>query len=30
MPLSYLVSGYDANPYEQEARAAVAATRAPA
>jgi hypothetical protein len=28
MPLSYLLDGYDANPYEAEARAAVAATRA--
>ena len=27
MPLSYLVTGYDANPYEQEARGAVAATK---
>jgi hypothetical protein len=27
MPLSYLGTGYDANPYERQARAAVAATR---
>lgn len=27
MPLSYLVRGYAANPYEEEARAAVEATR---
>jgi hypothetical protein len=27
MPLSYLLSGYASNPYELEARAAVAATR---
>jgi hypothetical protein len=27
MPLSYLRTGYHANPYEREARAAVAATR---
>jgi len=27
MPLSYLVRGYDRNPYEAEARAAVDATR---
>jgi hypothetical protein len=27
LPLSYLRTGYDANPYEREARAAVAATR---
>jgi hypothetical protein len=27
MPLSYLVHGYDRNPYELEARHAVAATR---
>lgn len=30
MPLSYLRSGYAANPYEAEARAAVEATRGPA
>ena len=30
MPLSYLISGYAANPYEAEARAAVDATRGPA
>jgi len=28
MPLSYLRHGYDRSPYEEEARAAVAATRA--
>jgi hypothetical protein len=27
MPLSYLVAGYDENPYEREARDAAAATR---
>jgi hypothetical protein len=27
MPLSYLVTGYDRNPYEEEARQAVASTR---
>ena len=27
MPLSYLLSGYAANPFERQARAAVAATR---
>ena len=27
MPLSYLLSGYTANPFERQARAAVAATR---
>lgn len=27
MPLSYLVTGYAANPYERQARAAVEATR---
>ncbi len=27
MPLSYLARGYDANPYEREARSAVARTR---
>jgi hypothetical protein len=27
MPLSYLVSGYDRNPYEAEARTAAASTR---
>jgi hypothetical protein len=27
MPLSYLLTGYRENPYEQQARAAVAATR---
>ena len=27
MPLSYLLTGYAANPYERQARAAVAATR---
>ena len=27
MPLSYLVSGYDENPYEREARRAAAGTR---
>jgi hypothetical protein len=27
MPLSYLVTGYDRNPYESEARQAVASTR---
>jgi hypothetical protein len=27
MPLSYLLTGYRANPYEQQARAAVTATR---
>ena len=27
MPLSYLRTGYEANPYEAEARAAVEATR---
>ena len=27
MPLSYLVTGYDGNPYEDEARQAVASTR---
>jgi hypothetical protein len=27
MPLSYLVTGYDRNPYEAEARQAVASTR---
>ena len=27
MPLSYLVTGYDRNPYELEARCAVEATR---
>jgi hypothetical protein len=27
MPLSYLRTGYEANPYEEEARAAVEATR---
>jgi len=27
MPLSYLRTGYDANPYEREARAAVMSTR---
>jgi hypothetical protein len=26
MPLSYVVRGYEANPYEREARTAVAAT----
>lgn len=30
MPLSYLLVGYYDNPYEVQARAAVAATRAPA
>jgi hypothetical protein len=29
MPFSYLTAGYDANPYEAEARAAVERTRAP-
>ena len=29
MPLSYLCRGYDANPYERQARAAVAATHLP-
>lgn len=28
MPLSYLITGYDANGYERQARAAVDATRA--
>jgi hypothetical protein len=28
MPLSYLVRGYESNPYEVQARAAVTATRA--
>jgi hypothetical protein len=27
MPLSYLVTGYDRNPYEEQAREAVASTR---
>jgi len=27
MPLSYLATGYARNPYERQARAAVAATR---
>ncbi|MEI7759482.1 MAG: hypothetical protein WCJ67_01795 [Thermoleophilia bacterium] len=27
MPLSYLATGYSANPYERQARAAAAATR---
>ena len=27
MPLSYALSGYDANPFERQARAAVAATQ---
>jgi hypothetical protein len=29
MPLSYLRFGYDRNPYEEEARRAVASTRSP-
>jgi hypothetical protein len=29
MPFSYVLTGYGANPFERQARAAVAATKAP-